>query len=76
LEQELRITDPRLAQWVSVIPEVSVTEYSISPAVGIDAGISLTDAAAVTAGFRLHGATVGGRTGFLLRPTVGVRWTF
>jgi hypothetical protein len=36
----------------------------------------LSDPAAITAGLRLHGAAVGGRTGLLLRPNVGVRWTF
>ena len=75
VEQDVRVTDPRFGQWISVIPEMTVTEYSISPAVGIDAGFRLSDAAAVTAGLRLHGVTAG-RTGVLLRPTVGVRWTF
>ena len=75
-EQELRVTDPRLVQWISILPDMSLTEYSISPAVGIDAGFRVSDRAAVTAGFRLHGARVGGRTGLLLRPNVGLRWTF
>jgi hypothetical protein len=76
IEQDLRITDPRLVQWISVIPNMTLIEYSISPAVGIDAGVKLGDAAAITAGLRVHGATAGGRTGVLLRPNVGVRWTF
>jgi hypothetical protein len=76
IEQDLRITDARLVQWISVIPNLTLIEYSISPAVGLDAGFKLGDAAAITAGFRVHGATAGGRTGLLLRPNVGVRWTF
>jgi opacity protein-like surface antigen len=75
VEQDVRLTDPRLIQWVP-IPETSVIEYSISPAVGIDAGFKLGDAAAITAGLRLHGVSASGRTGLLLRPNVGVRWTF
>ena len=74
--QDVRITDTRLVQWMSILPDMSVTECSISPAVGIDSGFKLSDAAAITAGLRLHGATVGGRTGLLLRPNVGLRWTF
>ena len=75
IEQDVRLTDPRLIQWIP-IPETSVIEYSISPAVGIDTGFKLSDAAAITAGLRLHGVSAGGRTGLLLRPNVGVRWTF
>jgi hypothetical protein len=76
VEQEVRVTDPRLVQWLSVVPNLSVIEYSISPAVGLDAGFKLGEAAAITAGLRVHGATAGGRTGLWLRPNVGVRWTF
>ncbi|HUE86326.1 MAG TPA: outer membrane beta-barrel protein [Vicinamibacterales bacterium] len=75
VEQEVRVNDPRLVQWISVVPNMSVTEYSISPAVGIGAGFRFSEAAALTAGLRLHGVTAG-RTGLLLRPSVGVRWTF
>jgi opacity protein-like surface antigen len=76
VDQDVRITDTRLAQWMTVIPDMSVTEYSIAPVVGIDAGFKLGEAAAITAGLRAQGATGGGRTGLLLRPNVGVRWTF
>jgi opacity protein-like surface antigen len=76
IEQDLRVIDTRLVQWISVIPNLTVIEYSIAPAVGVDAGFRLSDPAAITAGLRLHGAAVGGRTGLLLRPNVGVRWTF
>lgn len=75
VEQEIRITDPRLAQWSSVLPDLTVTEYSVSPAVGFDAAFKVSDAAAITAGLRLHGVTAG-RTGLLVRPNVGVRWAF
>ena len=75
VEQNVSLTDPRLAQWISVITDLSLTEYSISPAVGIDAGLKFGDRAAITAGLRLHGVTAG-RTGLLLRPNVGVRWAF
>ena len=73
--KNVSLTDPRLAQWISVITDLSLTEYSISPAVGIDAGLKFGDRAAITAGLRLHGVTAG-RTGLLLRPNVGVRWAF
>lgn len=75
VEQDVRVNDPRFAQWISIVPNMTVTEYSISPAAGIEAGFEVSDAAAITAGFRLHGVTAG-RTGLLLRPSVGVRWSF
>lgn len=63
VEQEVRITDSRLVQWISAIPAMSVTEYSISPAVAVDAGFKVGEKAAITAGLRVHGATARGRTG-------------
>ena len=74
-EQDVRVSDPRLAQWISIVPNMTATEYSISPAAGVEAGFKVSDAAAITAGFRLHGVTAG-RTGLLLRPSVGLRWSF
>jgi opacity protein-like surface antigen len=76
VEQDVRITDTRLAQWMTVLPDLSVTEYSIAPVIGIDAGFKLGEAAAITAGLRAQGTAGGGRTGLLLRPNIGVRWTF
>jgi hypothetical protein len=76
IDQDVRITDTRLAQWMTVIPDMSVREYSIATVVGIDAGFKLGEAAAITAGLRAQGAAGGGRTGLLLRPNIGVRWTF
>lgn len=75
VEQDMRVSDPRFSQWISIVPNMTVTEYSISPAAGIEAGFKVSDAAAITAGFRLHGVTAG-RTGLLLRPSVGLRWSF
>ena len=75
VEQDVRVSDPRFAQWISIVPNMTATEYSISPAAGIEAGFKVSDAAAITAGFRLHGVTAG-RTGLLLRPNIGVRWSF
>jgi hypothetical protein len=74
-ERDFEITDPRLAIW-AVPAGLETTEYRYSPVVGMDAAIELTDRTAVTAGVRLHGIEVQGVSGWLVRPAVGVRWSF
>lgn len=58
-----------------IIPPRSVTEtitYSARPFAGIDARIGMTDHAELVLGVRLHGL----RDGVLVRPAVGLGWTF
>ena len=73
-EREFTITDPRLA--IFLAPQnLSTVEFGVSAAVGIDDDIELTDHTAFTGGVRLQGLG-GGRSGWWIRPAVGVRWTF
>lgn len=75
IARSVHLSDAGLVPWLSIAPDLTVTEYSISPAAGIEAGFKVGEAAAITAGLRLHGVTAG-RTGLLLRPSVGLRWSF
>ena len=74
--RQYTISDPRLlAIWA--LPAASeVVEYAAAPIVGMDATIAFTDHTALTAGIRAIAIDVSGTSGWLLRPGVGVRWTF
>jgi opacity protein-like surface antigen len=75
LERDLSI-DPRILA-ISISPsELTTIEQNVAPLVGVDADFKFTDHTAFTAGVRLQGVSVGGRDGWLIRPGVGVRWTF
>jgi hypothetical protein len=74
-ERDFEITDERLAIWA--FPSgLRTIEYGTTPVAGIDAAFKFTDHTALTAGIRLHGVEVQGMPGWLVRPAVGVRWTF
>lgn len=75
IEQEVSIADGRLAIFEG-LPDSRTTMHSVAPAVGAEAAFRLNESAAVTGGVRLHGSRVAGRGGWLVRPNVGVRWTF
>jgi outer membrane protein with beta-barrel domain len=75
LERDLGI-DPRVLGISISTSELTTIEQSVAPLVGVDADFELTDHTAFTAGLRLQGVSVGGRNGWLIRPGVGVRWTF
>ena len=71
-EHSFRV-DPRLLAIVFPYPsEFEITRYDTGPVVGAETIIDFGDHAALTAGARLHG--VGG--GWLIRPSVGLRWSF
>jgi len=71
-EEQFLITDPRLAVFSPFSSEIETVHYGVGPVVGAETIVELSDRLALTAGARLHG--VGG--GWLIRPSVGVRWQF
>ncbi|HYE87755.1 MAG TPA: outer membrane beta-barrel protein [Vicinamibacterales bacterium] len=74
-ENDLNVTDPRLAQWL--LPTgLRTIDYRTLPVVGADAAIRLTEHTAVLAGVRAHAVTVAATSGWLIRPSFGVRWRF
>jgi hypothetical protein len=72
LEQNVSIGDMRLAISLPAPTEIETVTYGVAPVVGAEAVIDLTDRAAVTGGARLHGVS----GGWLIRPSVGLRWRF
>jgi hypothetical protein len=74
-ESEITIADERLAFW-ALPAGFETTEHRAAPVVGMDAAIRFTDHTALTAGIRVHAVTVSGTAGWLVRPAVGVRWSF
>jgi hypothetical protein len=75
-EQNYSIDIRRLAMFAPLGGDVETIEYHVGPAVGAEAAFKIGEAAAITGGVRLHGATVNGRNGWLIRPNVGMRWSF
>lgn len=77
IEQDFRVTDARLMQRAtSLVPNYSVDEHGVGPAVGLEADIKVSESAAITTGVRMQGLNVSGRNGWLVRPLVGLRWRF
>lgn len=73
-ERNLTITDQRLA--IFVVPtDLSSVDFTVGATAGVDADFELTDHTAFTAGVRLQSLSAG-RSGWLIRPAAGVRWTF
>jgi hypothetical protein len=60
----------------AVAPTTTTTEFSVAPVVGLDARIRVTDRLAIVPGIRFQAATIGSRSGWLLRPSAGIRWGF
>jgi hypothetical protein len=75
MEQSVRITDQRLAQFAPLLPfppSAEVVSYGVGAVVGAEVIIDVGEHAAVTGGARLHGVP----GGWLIRPAVGLRWSF
>ena len=75
MEQSVRITDQRLVQFAPLLPfppAAEVVSYDVGAVVGAEAIMAIGDRAAVTAGARLQGVP----GGWLIRPSVGLRWVF
>ena len=71
-EQNVRLTDQRLAIYFPFPQAVETVEYDVGPVVGAETVIDVGEHAALTGGVRLHAV----RDGWLIRPAVGLRWTF
>jgi opacity protein-like surface antigen len=76
VDTEQEFTGPRILIFPPVtIPSYETIDYGVGPAVGVEAAFKF-GAAAVTTGVRLQSANGAGRSGWLIRPNVGMRWTF
>lgn len=71
----ITVTDQRLAIWALPAGLRSI-DYRSAPVLGADAAIRFTDHTALTAGVRAYAIDVSGISGWLIRPSVGVRWRF
>jgi hypothetical protein len=75
VESEQEFTGPRILIYPPVtLPNYEIIEYGVGPTVGLEAAFKFGPAA-VTTGVRLQSAAAG-RSGWLIRPNVGMRWTF
>lgn len=59
-----------------VLPDTAVVEYGVGPMAGIAAAVSLWEHVAIVGGVRLHGISIAGHGGWLIRPHAGARWRF
>jgi hypothetical protein len=75
-ETSMKITDPRLIQFLPFPNEITTFAHDTGPVIGAEAAIKFGDHVAVTAGARLHATSAAGRNGWLIRPGLGARWTF
>lgn len=75
-ERAFTISDPRLLAIWALPATTRYVEHRAAAVVGMDAAIAFTDHTALTAGIRATAIEVSGTPGWLLRPGVGVRWTF
>ena len=75
-EHDFRVDTRRLAIYPPIFSGLETIEYNVGPAVGAEAAFKFGDSAALTGGIRLHGVDISGRGGWLIRPNVGMRWTF
>jgi hypothetical protein len=75
-EYDYDIDMRRLAIYPPFINDGESVEYSVGPAVGAEAAFKFGDSVAITGGVRLHGVTVTGSSGWMIRPNVGMRWSF
>lgn len=73
--RQQRVTlDPRVLA-LSIPAEQEIVEYTVGPMVGLEGRIRMTRQLALVPGLRVVAVT-GGRNGWLIRPGVGVHWTF
>lgn len=60
-----------------VLPSTRTVSYSFGPVVGVEGRLDLTEHVMLVPGVRLHGIGGGNAAGgWLLRPSVGLGWTF
>jgi hypothetical protein len=75
-EIERESNGPRILIYPPVDVETTSIDYDVAPTVGLDGQFKFGDHTAIVTGVRLHALTVEGRRGFLIRPSVGLRWRF
>jgi hypothetical protein len=75
-EIERESNGPRILIYPPVDLETESTDYQVAPTVGVDGQFSFGEHTALVTGVRLHSLSVEGRRGFLIRPSVGLRWKF
>lgn len=76
VETEHEFTGPRILIYPPItVPDYETIFYNVGPTVGVESAFKF-GAAAVTAGIRLQTADAVGGSGWLIRPNVGMRWTF
>jgi hypothetical protein len=73
-DRDYSVTDPRLALFIAPL-DLRTIDFSVGATAGLDVDVELTDHTGFTGAVRLQGLNAG-RTGWLIRPAVGVRWTF
>jgi hypothetical protein len=79
LTQRFRLTGDRILLGIlglSPFPDTDVDAHSVGPVVGVEGRWKLGDHVAIVPGLRVHGVSAGGRTGWLIRPSAGLRWRF
>lgn len=74
IERDFTITDPRLAIFIAP-PDLSTVQFGVGATAGVDLDVELTDHTALTGAMRLQSVNIG-PSGWFIRPSVGVRWTF
>ena len=77
-EIEFGIPRSLLAAGRPVVPSyrTCTTQYGVGPIVGAEARIGMTEHARLVAGVRLHALGQSLMDGWLVRPSVGLAWTF
>jgi hypothetical protein len=75
VETEQEFTGPQILIYPPItIPDYETVDYGVGPEVGVEAAVKV-GAAAITGGVRLQTAGAA-RSGWLVRPNVGMRWSF
>lgn len=77
-EIEFGIPRSLLAAGLVILPpyRTRTTQYGVGPIVGAEARIGMTEHARLVAGVRLHALGQSLVEGWLVRPSVGLAWTF
>ena len=76
VDAEFEYEGPRILIYPPItLPNYETISYDVGPTVGAEAAFKF-GAAAVTGGIRLQSTNTGTGAGWLIRPNVGMRWTF
>lgn len=64
------------SRFIAIPANQTWVNYSAAPAVGLDVRLSMTDSVKLVPGVRMLAIDDSGRTGWLIRPSVGLQWGF